>query len=232
MNTRRFTALALLALALLALAGPGPARAEEGAAQEPPAKALCPVCRVHEGESELEEVEASAVYRGQTFHFCSERCRDLFHQDPEAYLPPVLPRPAPAFTVLGLDGGGEVDSRALAGRLTLLDFWATWCQPCIAAMPELDALHRRHGPRGFSVVGISIDEGEKAEAKAKKMVRRRGVTYPVYLDATAQPAWAAFHVRAIPAMFLLDAEGRVVAQWSGRIDLGEVEAAVVARLGR
>ncbi len=63
------------------------------------------------------------------------------------------------------------------------------------------------------------------------MIKKRKATHSVYLDATDSPAWSAYLVRAVPAQFLIDAGGNVVAQWSGKIDLDEVEAEIVRRLG-
>ncbi|HYG61059.1 MAG TPA: redoxin domain-containing protein, partial [Thermoanaerobaculia bacterium] len=140
-----------------------------GYAADAPKSAVCPVCRVHEGESEPEAVKATSVHKGETHGFCSAECKKKFDEYPEAYLPPVLPRPVPAFTVKTLDGK-EVSFQSLAaGKPVLVDFWATWCAPCVTAMPELQRLHQRHAAKGFSVVGISIDEEhDKAKSFARK----------------------------------------------------------------
>lgn len=213
-------------LAFLFLLLPAP----PAAAADPPEKAICSVCRVHEGETEEEEVLATAELEGETFGFCSEECRDKFLEDPLAYLTPVFPRPLPAFEVESL-AGAATESSAWAGKLTLLDFWATWCPPCLTAMPKLDALHRRLGERGFQVVGISIDEGEGGAKKARKYVEKNDVGYPMFLDVSERsPAWAALHVRSVPAMFLVDEEGRIVAQWLGHVPFDEVVEQVEARL--
>ena len=191
-------------------------------------EALCPVCRVHEGEDEAEPVVASADFDGQTYGFCSTECRDTFLEAPESYLPPVFPRPAPAFVVRDLEGA-EFASEALRGRTVLLDFWATWCPPCVADLPLLSRLHERYAADGLTVVSVSIDEGDAAR-KVARMVRKRKATHPIYLDSGDSPAWAAYRVRAVPTQFLVDAEGQVVAQWSGKIDLEVVEAEIVRRL--
>jgi thiol-disulfide isomerase/thioredoxin len=199
-----------------------------GYAAEAPKEALCLVCKVHEGEAEPEPVKATSVYKGQTYGFCSEKCKTHFDSYPEAYIPPVLPRPVPAFTVKTLDGK-EVPFKSFAsGKPVLLDFWATWCAPCVSAMPELQQLHQRHAAKGFSVVGISIDEEHR---KARKFAEKKKLAYPVYLDATKTPAWSVFHVRSIPAVFLVDADGQIVQQWLGKVDMKEVEQAVAKLLG-
>ena len=194
MKQRTAFLLSCLLLTLLAAAA-------VTAQADAPKKALCPVCKVHEGEADPEPVKATSAYKGQTYGFCSETCKKTFDEYPEAYVPPVLPRPVPAFTVKSLEGK-EVSFQSLApGKPVLVDFWATWCAPCVSAMPELQKLHQRHAAKGFSVVGISIDEEHD---KAKKLAAKKKLAYPVFLDATETPAWSTFHVRSIPAVFLID----------------------------
>lgn len=188
-------------------------------------RALCPVCRVHEGETEEEAVLAVAEHAGETYGFCSEDCRTTFLEAPASYLPPVFPRPAPAFVVHDLEGA-EVASDAFEGKLMLLDFWATWCQPCVADLPNLTRLHEQYEQDGLVVLSVSIDEGDDAAKKVARMIKRRKTRHPVFLDATASPAWASYLVRVVPSQFLVDTEGRIVAQWSGKVDLGVVEAEI------
>ncbi|MEM7482936.1 MAG: redoxin domain-containing protein [Acidobacteriota bacterium] len=191
-------------------------------------RALCPVCRVHEGETKEEVVVAVALFEGQEFGLCSETCRETFLEAPASYLPPVFPRPAPKFVVLGLDGA-EVPSETYRGKVMLLDFWATWCPPCVRDLPSLTRLHERYEDDGLVVVSISIDEGENADRKVARMIKRRRARHPVFLDAALDSAWAAYQVRVVPTQYLVDAEGQIVAQWSGKVDLEVVEAEI-ARL--
>lgn len=74
-------------------------------------------------------------------------------------------------------------------------------------------MHEKYAGRGFSVVGISIDEGDPA--KVKKFVTSKKITYPIAVDSEKSPAWEAFRVKAVPAAYLLDRDGRIVAQWTG-----------------
>ena len=220
MKQRIASLLSCLLLVLLAVSG--------YAAADAPKKSICPVCRVHEGEAEPEPVKATSTYKGQTYGFCSEKCKKTFDDYPEAYLPPVLPRPVPAFTVKTFEGK-EIPFQSFAsGKPVLIDFWATWCAPCVSAMPELQKLHQRHADKGFSVVGISIDEEHD---KARKFAAKKKLAYPVFLDAGETPAWSTFHVRSIPAVFLIDARGQVVQQWLGKVDMKQVEQAVARLVG-
>ena len=196
-----------------------------------PEKALCSVCAVKGGETEAEKVRAHSEHDGQAYYFCSADCKIEFDSDPSAYLPPVFPRPAPAFVVETLEGR----DRALGdfrGKVVLVDFWATWCKPCLKVMPRLQKLHNALSAEGFEVLGVSIDEDEDRGKKIKRIVDKLDISYPVFLDAKQTPAWHQFKVKAIPAMYLLDRESQIVAQWTGKIDYEEVEKEVLRRLDK
>jgi thiol-disulfide isomerase/thioredoxin len=211
---------------MLLLSFPVPRWAEDG---QVPDKALCPVCAL-KGETEPEKVKAHSEHDGQTHYFCSQTCREEFETDPLAYLPPVLPRPAPAITVESL-ASEDASLQDFAGKMVLVDFWATWCKPCLKTMPELQRLYEAYVDSGFVVVGISIDEGEDRAKKVKKWVDKIDVSYPIFLDAKETPAWHMFRVKAIPALFLISREGQVVAQWRGEIDHQELKSGIGRRLG-
>lgn len=182
---------------------------------EHPEKALCAVCAVN-GETEMEEVKAHAEHDGSTFYFCSENCKKEFVAEPVWYVPAKLPRPAPMFVVETLDGK-DIQSD-FAGKVTVIDFWATWCKPCEKVMPVLQRLADKYGDKGFQVMGISIDEREDRAEKIKKYLKKHNITYPVYSDTKNAPAWYTYRVKAVPAMFLVDHNGQVVAEWRGSID--------------
>lgn len=178
-HSRTYRSCIVVLLGLLTMVGFAEAAVE---------KAICSVCRVHEGETEAERVVASADYEGVTYGFCSAGCRDRFLEAPAAYLPPVFPRPAPLFKVRDLEGV-EHSLGDLRGRTVLLDFWATWCPPCIKDLPKLTSLHERYTENGLTVMSVSIDEGKDALKKVVKMVKRRKATHPIFLDSTEAPAW-------------------------------------------
>jgi len=206
----------VIAFALLAGLIPGAVTASE------PQEALCHVCRVMSGEEHAERVRATRTHDGVTYGFCSEECAGKFELDPIAFLPPVFPRPAPEFERVSLTGDTLSLSR-LRGRVALVDFWATWCVPCRKSMPELSAVHERWADRGFTVIGISIDEDREKEVK--RFLEKTQVTYPIAIDDRTAPAWSDYLVKAVPAAFLVDTQGRIVAQWTGRtVDVAELEA--------
>jgi len=212
MKTFWFVLHMLVATAVVAYAG------------ETPKKALCTVCAV-QGETEMETVKAHAEHDGTTYYFCSAGCRDAFQEDPLAYIPPELPRPAPDFVVESLDGK-NVAATDFKGKVVLVDFWATWCKPCEKIMPQIQKLYDKYGDSGFTVAGISIDEDEDRAAKVAKFLNKHDVSYPVYLDAKDTPAWFAYKVKAVPAMYLIDGEGQIVAQWRGSVDHEQLEIEV------
>ena len=185
-------------------------------------EAICVVCQVKDGATHAETVKATRLHAGSEFNFCSEKCAKAFDADPLSYVPPELPRRAPSFRLRDLEGR-ELTLEGLRGQIVLLDFWATWCAPCRKSMPELDALHQRHREAGLTVLGVSIDEG--STGKVRKFVRSRRFSYPIAIDDESAPAWAAYRVKSVPAAFLIDREGRIVAQWTGRAaSAAEVEA--------
>ncbi len=86
------------------------------------------------------------------------------------------------FSLMGLDGK-EKTLADLRGKLTLLNFWATWCVPCVAEMPALQRLHKTLESEGFQVVAINVDPAESGET-VKKFLSDRGISFPVLLDPT------------------------------------------------
>jgi peroxiredoxin/YHS domain-containing protein len=190
---------------------------------ELPKKSVCAVCEPN-GEGE-EKVAAGVRYKGKSFFFCNAKEVAEFRKDPEAFLPPVLPRPSPAFTWKSLSGEA-VKPSDLKGKPALIDFWATWCVPCVKAMPDVQKIHEKFASKGLQVFGVSVDEdGEK---KVRPFLEKRKFTYRFLVDDTK--SWKEFGVRAIPALFLLDKEGRVVRQWTGKVDFKQVEAAIASLL--
>lgn len=129
-----------------------------------------------------------------------------------------------AFTALD---GREVDLRKLRGKVVLLDFWATWCGPCIAELPNVKQVYREYHDRGFEIIGVSLDDG-KDRQKFIDLVRAEGVTWPQRFEGRGwkDPLVATYTISGIPAMFLLDQNGLLVST-NAR---GEQLAAEVRRL--
>ena len=119
------------------------------------------------------------------------------------------PKPFADVAGPGLDGV-EVRTADHRGRVLLVDYWATWCRPCLMALPGVVAAHEKFHDQGFDVIGISIDDAgarERVVAKAEEL----GMDFPVIYDGKGgESAIAeANKVLAIPATFLIDRRGRV-----------------------
>ena len=197
-----------------------------------PKKAVCLVCS-QQGEEHGEEKPAGAVaYKGKTYYFCNKKEVQAFVKEPEAYLPAPLPRPAPAFTLKNVSGESVTLGELAKGKVLLVDFWATWCGPCVKAMPEIQKLHSRYASSGkFSVVGVSIDE-EGARKVTPFLARQKTkVTYPILLDtAVDSPVWQQWGVKAVPSVMLVK-DGRIIRQWAGKVNLKEVEQSILQAVG-
>ena len=114
---------------------------------------------------------------------------------------------APAFELPALDGG-SLSSEDLEGRPVILNFWATWCQPCRKEFPVLNALHR--DPR-VEVVAIALDE--EGERKVAPFVRREGLDYKVLLGD--QKTFERFGGFTIPYTLVLDSAQTIVGAYRG-----------------
>lgn len=128
---------------------------------------------------------------------------------------------APEFRLRGLDGRVQ-DLVSLRGRVALVNFWATWCPPCVEEMPSLERLHRALGTEGLAVVGISVDEDENA---VRDFVARHGLTFPILRDPGGRVA-AAYSATGYPETFVIGPDGRLLrtfvgpAQWDTPEALG------------
>lgn len=114
----------------------------------------------------------------------------------------------PRFKVRSVTGEPLELQRLLERGPVLLDFWATWCLPCIAALPELEGVRARLGPRGLTVIGISVD-GPRNFPKVRPFATRLGLTFPIVLDEDGA-LQQRFQVKAVPTSVLIATDGRLV----------------------
>jgi thiol-disulfide isomerase/thioredoxin len=108
--------------------------------------------------------------------------------------------------------GTPFDPATLAGKVVLVDFWATWCGPCVAEIPHVRELYRRYKDRGFEVVGVSLDEDREA---LEAFVAEQQIPWPIIVDVRAEdggrPLLAGrYGISGIPTMILVGRDGRVV----------------------
>lgn len=116
------------------------------------------------------------------------------------------------------------------GHVLLVDFWATYCVPCRAEMPQLVALQNRYRSRGLKLIAISADEPEQ-EAGALQFLRKQNVEPPVYIKRprdddkfinSIDPHWSG----ALPALFLYDRQGAKARSFFGETDMAALDAAL------
>jgi thiol-disulfide isomerase/thioredoxin len=121
------------------------------------------------------------------------------------------------------------------GRFVLLDFWASWCGPCLADIPHLKEMQLKYSGRGFEILGmdsetlgqgqVEPDFARDTQARAREIVKTRGVTWTQATTDTSVPvAVKIFGVNNLPAKILVDREGRVVARVKTSSDLDELLA--------
>ena len=111
------------------------------------------------------------------------------------------------FRFSGLDKR-EIDLEKLAGKVVLLDFWATWCVPCVSEVPHLKAVYQRLHSRGFEIVGINSDDDRQ---ELEKFLNERKLSWPQYFDGKGQLNRFAleFDITGVPTMWLLDKQGKL-----------------------
>jgi cytochrome c biogenesis protein CcmG, thiol:disulfide interchange protein DsbE len=119
----------------------------------------------------------------------------------------TLGRAAPALIVPQLSGG-EFDLAAQHGKVVILNYWATWCSPCRAEMPVLEAFYQRHRAEGLVLLGVSVDDAHDRAAVADLM---RRFTYPAALASAAKSDGFGPPL-AVPTTYVIDAGGVVRAR--------------------
>ena len=136
------------------------------------------------------------------------------------------PDPAPEFKLRTLDGK-PVNLEALRGKVVFLNFWATWCGPCRAEVPDLVALQQRYKTR-LQILGLDVDDDDAGEVQ--KYVEETGINYPVAMTSD-DVRFAYGGIPALPTSFVLDTEGRVVQKHVGLLDPALYETEIRALLG-
>lgn len=117
---------------------------------------------------------------------------------------------APNFELTTPDGK-KLSLYDLRGHIVLLDFWASWCAPCLAEVPNLKAIYEKYHGKGLNILGVSLDEKETAW---KSAIERKGLTWQHVssLKGWKCPVAQRFKVTGIPRMYIIDAQGKIIAQ--------------------
>jgi len=137
---------------------------------------------------------------------------------------------APDFTYK--DGARSTSFAELtAGKVVVLNFWATWCGPCRKEIPDLIELHKEMAPKGVTVIGVSLDQADNRMALVKNFVEKSSIPYPNFIDNTEFKLAEAFGgIQSIPTTFIIDRKGNIVQRIVGAVSKTAFAEAVAKAL--
>tara|TARA_B100001250_G_scaffold409363_1_gene433551 strand:+ start:1203 stop:1955 length:753 start_codon:yes stop_codon:yes gene_type:complete len=105
--------------------------------------------------------------------------------------------------------GKQINLAKMKGKVVLIDFWATWCGPCIAELPNVKKTYNKLNQKGFEIIGISLDSNENS---LKRFLKKENMPWPQFFDGKGWNNELAkkYGIRSIPAMWLVDQEGNLI----------------------
>ena len=139
------------------------------------------------------------------------------------------PETMPHFTLPSATDETVIDSNSHAGKVLLINFWATWCGPCREEIPSLVKLRNEHEKEGFEIIGISMDDGGRA--MLTKFSQKLGISYPIAMG-TPKVARSFGGIFGIPQSFLVNRQGKIVKSYAGLIDEDVFEKDITSLLAQ
>jgi thiol-disulfide isomerase/thioredoxin len=140
----------------------------------------------------------------------------------DAWVPREQRKAAPRLSLPDLDGQKRQLSQ-LKGKIVVVNFWATWCGPCKAEMPEFTKVHAEYRDRGVEFVGAA-NETRAARDTVQEFVRRLEILFPIWLEASLDHMEAFKVGPGLPATVIVDPQGRVAARITGATDAVQLRA--------
>lgn len=118
---------------------------------------------------------------------------------------------APSFAATPLDGGEKLSLAAYRGKVVYLDFWASWCAPCVTSLPLLEKLRKELADEDFQILAVNVDRNTE---DAKRFLARHPIGYPSVSDPYGRLP-ETFEIKTMPTSFLIDREGVIRKVHSG-----------------
>ena len=146
--------------------------------------------------------------------------------DDDQIIAPEIGALAPSFEATALVG--HINLRQLRGLPVILNFWATWCEPCVTEMPYLQSVYEQYRERGLRLIAVNLGENYPL---VDSWVRRKGLFFDVALDPDGAIA-TAYRLRGQPSTFVIAPDGRIASIFYGTVLNGQLEAAIAPFLSR
>ena len=124
--------------------------------------------------------------------------------------------PAPDFNLMGMDGKTHT-LEDLKGKFVLVNFWATWCNPCKVEMPLLEKLHQTLKSEKFTVLGLHVGPGPE---NIEEFMKLMPISFPIYVDMDLEVNWG---VPGLPTTFLMNPEGKLIYRAVGKREFASDE---------
>lgn len=126
---------------------------------------------------------------------------------------PSHARKIASFKLKNLGNKQSSNTELKGDKFTIIDFWATWCKPCLKSIPKLTNLYEKYKGKGVQIIGISIDSPRNL-SKVKPLTKSLGITYPILLDLNSELA-TKMQVTVVPTLFIIDESDEIISIHQG-----------------